>query len=657
MKKWIAAIIVIPVLTYGISPYYSVCRMFDAVKAGSADSMRDYIDFPSVQASVKQQIELGVERAIEEDPMAGMFMGMITAMSEALVEQMINPEVLAAAIQNGKIDLQTDLKKSPGSGDDADSKPVVIPHWYAFFDKVDRFKIQLDELTLYMTFEKFGWKMTAVGIDDLMPRDSEPTEKEMIADVLDPNPEKPLTVSGMDEQQLQQYIATAFHIEQSYGEKISIRGDLYYLPAMTEIEVDVKWDRVLDSEGINLIGAYSDEEKKRREKFNMGEYDSTYMDGSWSGSIPIVGDVDKVDHAEGTLTTNIPDDLDSYTLTAEDIKHIHVTEYSGVNLKTLKNGRVAIDIYTRFDEAEMSPQVLIKNSAGELLKTGGRSSMEPEDPVNHSKFAQPMRVVSSSYRVEGTPSSVEVYIPTKPKYISMPVTAYPKPLYSAGKFNGPFRNHRYVKPEVSLKFVGVSPEQLHALARVEIVDVTEWDERVTRTFKYHLPKTLDMFFSDVNYDELIVSKDGLVAEADTSKSTMNGVREVDFLKPSKEWTNEKVPYDSVTGNIRLTYPEKIERFSLQQGEERHGVKLNGVKVNISEGAEVPFYRSWGGTRSVVAFDKFGRSLEELESSSWRGEGQDIIFWGIPERIDVIRVIKESEMIYAVNLSKDDIVKN
>ncbi len=660
MKKWISAIILIPVLGYGISPYYSVYQMFDAVKSGSADDMRDYIDFPSVQSSVKQQIELGVERAIEEDPMAEMFMGMITAMSEALVEKIINPEVFAAAIQNGKIDLQSNLKTVPDTNADKDISPdsrsVSVPDWYAFFDRPDRFKIQLDELTLYMTFEKFGWRLTAVGIDDLMPRESESTEKEMIADKIDQNPDEPLSVLDVDEKQLQQYIQTAFHIEHSYGEKVSIRGDLYYLPAMTEIEVDVKWNQILDVDGNNTSGEYSDEEKQRREKYNMGEYDSTYMNGSWSGSVPVLGDADKTERVEGVFTADIPTDVDHYILTVKDIKDIHVTNNSGVNLKTLKNGRIAIDLYSSFDASEMSAQVFVKNSAGEILKMGGRSSMEPTDPVIHSKFVQPMRVVSASYRVEGTPSSVEVYIPTQSKHISMPVTAYPKPVYSSGKLNGPFRNHRYIKPVAPLTFVGVAPEQLRQLVRVEVVDVTGWDDKVTRTFKFHLPKTMDMLFSKVNYDELVVSEKGEVVESKPSKLTMNGVRVVEFNKPSKEWTSEKVPYDSVSGNIRLTYPEQIENFSLRQGEERHGVKLEGAKVSISVGHGIPDYRSWGTTRSVMAYDKLGRVLEKLETDGWSGEDQKIVFWGVPEQIDVIRIAKTSELLYTVNISENDIVK-
>ncbi|WP_075186555.1 DUF2939 domain-containing protein [Teredinibacter haidensis] len=105
--------------------------MFNAIKNDSEQGMGNYIDFSSVQSSLKRQVDASLKEQ-SNDPMASMMVSMI--------ENLVKPETLAHLIKSGEITPRTKVS----TGVEPDINRGKIQSWYGFLDRPARFRISLE---------------------------------------------------------------------------------------------------------------------------------------------------------------------------------------------------------------------------------------------------------------------------------------------------------------------------------------------------------------------------------------------------------------------------------------------------------------------------------------------------------------------------------
>lgn len=652
MKKAIITLPILVIAIYILSPYYSTWKIIQAVKTGSAEQMQTYIDFPKVKDSIKQQMNLAVEQQVEEDPMAGAMLKAFMPMMDQAVDELIHPERMAEFIQKGK--LQSG-KRSNLAGIDSKLKAMedaekIELSWFAFFENPSRFRISVNDLTLYLDLQDWHWQMTAVGMKDLMKHDKSKKKKEFVADDIDRNsPPTPVVIDDIES--VREDVAAAFLITSDYNNEIRIEGDFNHMPSRGSFNPTVVWTDVVDSDGKSVLGQYSAEKQAERERFNIGDQ---YYLGKWSGTIPKLDGSNKAASASGICNLETPTLIQSYSLGKEQVKKIQIQSQSAVNLSSLENGSVSLSYYVPVELGEMEPTIIIRNAAGEPLKQTGSSSMTSKEPVVDARFNQPMSAKSLSIRISGTPEKVELYFALDPIKIEVPVTAETKPEIVSGVLNKPIKHARLIKakPELPIKVMDI--ETLKNAIDVSFHEKTNYDKTKARYLKLLLPAVANSAFASLDYTGLNALLNGKPIEGRPSRNHSHQNRySVEYVESNQSLTN--VNFDELRGTVSIKYPASIEIFTLKQGETSHNATLDGLTATFPVGGDIPDYYSYFDTRSIIALDKKDRQISYLYKEPWSKEVYKIFFWGEPDRVEIKRVTKWIELELPVNINADDLV--
>ena len=648
MKKlWIATAALLLLVVYIASPYYSAYRLIEAAKSGSEPGLRHYVDFESVQSSLKSQLDKSIEQTLSSDPMASMFSDMLRKMSATMVEQIVRPEVLAEMIRNGRANPRPG---GPPRKPEAAGETSGVTSWYAFFDRPNRFKVKLNELVLYMHFRDFHWQLTDIGLDNLIGNPQPPPPREPVADEIDPTPPASIQAARGDLSAAEDYVRQAFHIDYSSGDTLNVKGEFYYFPFRESIEPSVHWTEVINTRGESVLGEFPPDHEKT-------SLDNSYSDNVLHDRIPVKPEAGDIDYAKGVCSLQIPTAVDSYKLSSGDIKTLHKVGQSAVNLKSLRNGGVALDYYNVFALGKIRPQIIVRNAAGQVLKTGGYSSFSRETPLDHREFTQPMRAVSLNLEVKGTPASVEINIPVATQALQVPVITYPKPKVSFGKLKSEIRRIRLAKPVAERPFESLSREKLRKQVTLKYIAEKNWDKTTSRYLELNLPDAVAMQFATPDYTDIVPTKAGKAVPFRIERTRWNGVFKakfnVKFNAKTGDWSRDDADYDALTGSVKLTWPTHIETFTLAQGDTRFGATLLGPQLIYKRNQGIPDYSAFGQARAAIAFDKQGRVIETLDSSSSRDE-EKVLFWGAPTSVEIKRITKQQELSLPVELTQKDL---
>lgn len=650
--KGFGLLAVLLAIAYMASPYYSTWKIMQAVQSGSAEQMRAYIDFPSVRASVNQQFDQAMEEAIEKDPMAAAFAGLAKMMLDEMTEQILQPEILAQAIRDGKLNKKSLQKaKLPGTDDAApvNEAPSDDPiSWSAFFDRPDRFRISVGELSVYLELRDWGWKLTAVGIEGLMEKGEKRTSpRELVADEIDYE-SLPPPVAATDLNRVRREIAEAFFIEQDWGDNLRVEGDFFYLPARQSIKASVNWLDAVDAKGNSVLGEFSEAQLEKRNKF--GGF-PRYRDGQWTDELPKKPGSGEVVSATGLCTIQVPTRIDQVSLDADLLDEMVVFEQAAVTLKSLRNGQASFSYYTPFDEPKVEPVVIVRNAAGQVLKIPGNTSMSSEEPVTNAQFKQPMYGTTKSLDVSGTPHSIEFYFPQAWKTVESRFTAIKAPQVSFGKFKTPITRTRYASPVEPFKFTPVEPDEFLNGVEVSLQTSTYDDER-RLYLQLDLADKLEGNFFIPNGDALKISNAGVAVEAKTNRSKSTSWHQLSFSEPE---TGNHIEIDRIQGVVEVRYPAEVELIKVHQGELRDGIGLSQESLRFPKNGDVlPFNRAFGA-RSIVAYGSNDKQIRLLKDSSfWDKKGNRLIFWGAPKYVTVLVARKWHRLEIPVDLSLDDI---
>jgi hypothetical protein len=165
--KLIAAIIAALLLIYAGSPYYSVWRFGEALRAHDMDALAARVDFDAVRGPLKQQIRdhfLGVLAKKKKDRLAQFLTASTDNPLDRLIDAYITPEGLAALIADpAPLKNASSLSSLPST--DGSRKEI---DWskarHAFFTSPRDFAIDHEGIKLRFRFNGLGWKLHALDL-------------------------------------------------------------------------------------------------------------------------------------------------------------------------------------------------------------------------------------------------------------------------------------------------------------------------------------------------------------------------------------------------------------------------------------------------------------------------------------------------------------
>jgi len=159
----IIAVLLALALFYLASPYYSVWRFSEALRAHDMNALSDRVDFNAVRGSLKQQIRdhfLGVLKKKKKDRLAQFLAANAGDPLDQLIDSYITPEGLAAIISDpAPVKNASSLSSLPG----IEGTPPREIDWskfrHAYFTGPRDFAVEHEGTKLRFRFNGFGWKL------------------------------------------------------------------------------------------------------------------------------------------------------------------------------------------------------------------------------------------------------------------------------------------------------------------------------------------------------------------------------------------------------------------------------------------------------------------------------------------------------------------
>lgn len=642
-KKSVIAIPVILLLIYMAWPYYSAWQLMQAVKTGNVQAMNTYVDFPRVRLSLKQQLGVAItEKSKHRDPMKASMIKAFLPIVEQMIEEAVQPETIAELIKSGKLNGRNSKKvDNSGSAYKFTVKKETIS-WYAFLDKPTRFKVSLDKLVMYMELDGFQWRLTTIGIDNLIDENRTQETKAEKAEFVVDEIKTQLSVipKSVDLEQVKQDIANGFFIDSDFGDYAYIKGEFYYLPLGDIAEIKVEWLEVLDVDGEPALGQFKDEEKEQRERFKSGAQISF---GTWNDKLPKKTGSGELEKVRGKASIHVPTKIEKFILTESDLNKLQTQNLSGVNLTALRNGKVSLSLYSEFSQGDIDPVVVIKNSQGQVLQTGGAFGVSEDKPIRDSRFQVPVRGENKDITVKGTPHTVEVYFPLNQTLVENEFVAQSKPKISFGKLETPIIGTRYDKPEYVADYVEMPKAKLEKNIDFAFVEKKNWQGQWHRSVQVTLPKVMNSKLAKVNFDKLRISTPDTkewIDERQVCRERSGYVFSARFAEKGSH-CNAILPIELATGVLEIRYPEKLEKVVIQQGHQNSdGVALNGSRLSFPKDRGYAQSTGFSGELFIAAYDHRGRRIAKLENSSfWNKKENEIYFWGKPDKVVLTKVTK------------------
>lgn len=185
MKKWLALVIVVLVLASGwiaAGPFLAINGIRQAVKAQDAAALSEYIDFPAVRTSLKQQVDDYVVRRAGADVQSSLLgsvaLQLASGATDGIVDMMATPAGLAAVMEGRNFWHRLSGQRS--SEDAYGTAPARDPLEGAKYryESPSRFTATLanadgDPVVFVLTRDGLAWKVTEVRLPlaTTVPRD------------------------------------------------------------------------------------------------------------------------------------------------------------------------------------------------------------------------------------------------------------------------------------------------------------------------------------------------------------------------------------------------------------------------------------------------------------------------------------------------------
>jgi hypothetical protein len=170
----LAAVVVIGVSAYGLSPYLAFNSLRNAAKTGNRDRLEELVDFPAVRENLKSQITAGLLKSLSADPgmrdnpFATVGALLAPAITDRMVDNVVTPDGIALVLSKGTV---TKPGREPRSEDPPATGASKLEAALSY-RTIDRFHADLrphdqPDTTLALTLERrglFGWKLVRIDI-------------------------------------------------------------------------------------------------------------------------------------------------------------------------------------------------------------------------------------------------------------------------------------------------------------------------------------------------------------------------------------------------------------------------------------------------------------------------------------------------------------
>lgn len=155
-------------LVYLASPYYSLWRFGETIRANDMHALAARVDFPKVRGSLKQQIRdhfIGVRETKKDDLVAQLLTASGPSLLDQLIDAYVTPDGLATIIGNpapiknaSSLASLSSLRRERREIDWSKARG-------AFFTSPRDFAVDHEGITLRFRFNGLGWKLREVDLN------------------------------------------------------------------------------------------------------------------------------------------------------------------------------------------------------------------------------------------------------------------------------------------------------------------------------------------------------------------------------------------------------------------------------------------------------------------------------------------------------------
>jgi hypothetical protein len=161
------AVLVAVFLFYVASPYYSVWRFGESIRAQDVNGITARVDFDAVRGSLKKQLRdhfLGALNEKQKERLTEFFRASVNDPLDQLLDAYITPEGISALIANpGPLKNATSLSSLPSL--DRSAKQIDGSTFRnAFFTGPGDFAVDHRDVKLRFRFNGAGWKLSALDL-------------------------------------------------------------------------------------------------------------------------------------------------------------------------------------------------------------------------------------------------------------------------------------------------------------------------------------------------------------------------------------------------------------------------------------------------------------------------------------------------------------
>lgn len=155
-------------LLYVASPYYSLWRFGETLRANDMNALAARVDFPQVRGSLKKQIRdhfFGVLDKKKDDPIAQLLTSAEPSILDRLIDAYVTPDGLATIISN-PAPIKNARSFSALSSFGGERKEIDWSRGRkAFFTSPRDFAVDHEGITLRFRFNGFGWKLREIDLN------------------------------------------------------------------------------------------------------------------------------------------------------------------------------------------------------------------------------------------------------------------------------------------------------------------------------------------------------------------------------------------------------------------------------------------------------------------------------------------------------------
>jgi hypothetical protein len=167
--RLIVAAVIVLLLAYAISPYYSVWRFGETIRANDLAALAERVDFPEVRTSLKKQIRdhfVGVTQLKKStDALTQILAASGPSLFDQIIDAYVTPDGLATIISN-PAPIRNANSLSALSSFGVQRKEI---DWSkarsAFFTSPRDFAVDHEGITLRFRFNGLGWKLRETDLN------------------------------------------------------------------------------------------------------------------------------------------------------------------------------------------------------------------------------------------------------------------------------------------------------------------------------------------------------------------------------------------------------------------------------------------------------------------------------------------------------------